>query len=61
MKYLVVIGSAQLGLAFVGPFDTEALGQEYVDAWKTKHAKETPIGVVELQSPGTLDVGHKLS
>jgi hypothetical protein len=60
MKYLVVIGSAQHGLAFVGPFATEAEGEHYIIDWKAKHDKATPIGVVELHAPENLNAGHNL-
>lgn len=46
--FIVVIGSAKLGLAFVGPFADEVLAEQYITAWKSRNNATTPIGHVKL-------------
>jgi hypothetical protein len=60
MQYLVVIGNAQTGLAFVGPFDSEASADAYIAQWKATTAKATPIGHVVLEPVTNFNVGRNL-
>lgn len=57
--FIVVIGSATHGLAFVGPFPTEAVGQDYIGVWRNTHPDKAsvPIGVVPLHAPDDFKAG----
>lgn len=57
---LVVIGNAQTGLEFVGPFEGDGEANAYVTTWKDTHKKSTPIGVVPLHAPDHINAGKQL-
>lgn len=60
--FLVVIGHAPTGLAFVGPFGTEAEGERWVTEWKATAGRENiPIGVIQPEPPTNKAAGANLA
>lgn len=60
--FIVVIGHAPSGLAFVGPFGTEAEANRWISVWKTVPGRDhIPVGPIKIEPPENNQAGANLA